>query len=145
MRPYGGEFCDAPTGTCPGPSNPGSCKPTPDCGEPEGEGVCGCDGQLYIDACRANRNGVDVGPQQCGVPLDLFPCQDTVLCQEGATYCESNNLYNSCKALPPRCADVAVDQLCTCLEPYFCFSAPGDPECTVDADGNATVSCVTTE
>jgi hypothetical protein len=140
---YGGEFCDAPAGTCPGPGNLGQCAEGPESCEGERtQPTCGCNGQVYLNECAAHFDGVDVGPQDCTPPSSAFICGDA-LCEDGAQYCQSINGHDQCLALPPRCADAA--DLCACLEPYFCASAPGDPMCTVDAGGHATVVCSVSE
>lgn len=137
-------FCDAPEGVCPGPQTPGLCREFTDCVDSPNDVVaCGCNGQIYTSACRAQKAHTDVGPQEgCAAPSDPFAC-GFALCQRGEEYCEMVNLDGRCKPLPKECA--ATDSTCACLEPYFCFAAPGQPTCEKKADGTFTVECEVTE
>jgi len=137
-------YCDAPPGTCPGGGVVGSCAPRPDdCIGEQTQITCGCNGQIYVNACEAYAVGVDVGSQEgCQAPTDAFAC-GPVLCEHGTEYCESINGYYQCKPLPAACEP--VDATCGCLDPVLCTSAPVPPTCEKNADGDFFVSCVITE
>jgi hypothetical protein len=107
------------------------------------QAACGCNGQIYVNACEAYAAGVDLGPQEgCQPPPDPFAC-GTVLCAHGTTYCESINGYHQCKPLPAACEP--ADAMCDCLNEVLCVAAPGLPECEKSAEGDFFVTCVVTE
>jgi hypothetical protein len=51
------EYCDLVSDNCTGQ---GSCQLGPDGCDDDCPGVCGCDGQIYCNACIAQSNGTDV-------------------------------------------------------------------------------------
>lgn len=56
----GNEWCSFdPPGTC-SPTADGLCKPRPATCPTSCPGVCGCDGQIYCNACEASRAGTDI-------------------------------------------------------------------------------------
>ena len=56
-----GEFCAYdPPGSCGNADGGGLCKPSPAVCTTDCPGVCGCNGQIYCNACEANAAGVDV-------------------------------------------------------------------------------------
>ena len=137
-------FCDAPDGTCPSPTNLGVCKPLPHCdASPADQVTCGCNGQVYVSACQAQASYGDYGPQGgCVAPRSPFACA-SALCETGVEFCTTTNGYPRCEAIPPECASPATT--CDCLQPYFCFSAPVNPQCGQDDHGNFVVTCEITE
>ncbi|MDC0745613.1 hypothetical protein [Polyangium mundeleinium] len=137
-------YCDAPEGTCPGGGVLGTCTPRPkDCAGASMAITCGCNGQVYINACEVYRSGVDVGSQDgCQAPADPFAC-GPVLCENGTEYCERINFSHRCKPLPAACQ--SPDAMCGCLDDVLCGAAPGLPECMKDANGHFFVTCIVTE
>jgi hypothetical protein len=137
-------YCDAAEDACPGGGVFGTCAPRPKhCTGEETQITCGCNGQIYIDACQAYAVGVDVGSQEgCKPPEDSFAC-GPVLCEHGTTYCQRSNGYHQCKPLPEACK--ASDAMCGCLKEVFCISAPGETGCEKSAEGDFFVTCVVTE
>jgi hypothetical protein len=137
-------YCNAPEGTCPGGGVLGTCTPKPnDCTGESMAITCGCNGQVYVNACEAYRSGVDVGSQNaCQAPADPFAC-GPVLCETKTEYCETINSYSQCKPLPAACQ--SPDAMCGCLDDVLCVAAPGAPQCVKDADGHFFVSCEVTE
>ncbi|WP_437565570.1 hypothetical protein [Sorangium sp. So ce542] len=54
------EFCDFPDDSCGTFDTVGQCSARPEVCPADCPGVCGCDGQLYCNACSAQQAGVDV-------------------------------------------------------------------------------------
>ncbi len=105
--------------------------------------TCGCDGQVYINACEVVRAGIDVGLQDgCKAPAEPFAC-GLVLCENGTEYCERINSYYSCKPLPAACK--LPNAMCDCLNNVLCVAAPGLPQCMKDASDHFFVTCEVTE
>jgi hypothetical protein len=61
------DYCDWPDESCGGGDGIGECKRRPaDCGTPEDDPVCGCNGRPYNNPCEAAMAGEDVGgPENC--------------------------------------------------------------------------------
>lgn len=61
-RPCGaGDYCDYPDDAACGEDDvSGTCRGRPDVCTPVIDEVCGCDGEVYGNACEANRAGTDV-------------------------------------------------------------------------------------
>jgi hypothetical protein len=133
------EFCS----TC-GP-RAGTCglRP-PDCIGATEQIVCGCDGNLYMNACEANGSGVDSqGIAFCPTPPGTFRC-GTRFCTQGTQYCQ-RWAPRGVQADPPYiyaygCGDLAAgcdpaSPTCACVTRAEC----GD--CTVSPDGFLIALC----
>ena len=77
-----GNYCDFSKDTCGADKGPGFCTPTPlSCFNPDGPGVCGCDGSTATNSCMLALQGQDVlGYGGCDLGLGLeeeFECADT--------------------------------------------------------------------
>lgn len=96
--------------------------------------ACGCDGEVYSNACVAAGAGVDVSDAGgCEAPDGMFPCGH-LFCDLATQYCQhsvSDVLPSpdgfSCMALPPECGNAPS---CDCLagEPcadFDCSELPG--------------------
>ncbi len=140
-----GQLCDWTQGTCDGsglrPADRGQCADPPVGCDDFYNPVCGCDGQVYGNACEAASAGVDTDASgACLPPRGLFPCGDE-FCDVATSFCFTSISDStlspsdySCQPLPEACAGapscdcVAADDLCVI------------PNCEAD-DGNVTISC----
>jgi hypothetical protein len=130
-----GEYCAFPSQDCGGDDDSGFCMPISMTGCVDIYApVCGCDHQVYGNACGANSAGVDVDVLGgCVPPSGMFGC-GAAFCQVGSQYCELDtsdvatepSVYD-CKQLPPSCGDAPS---CACLA-----GAPCGNLCMTTADG----------
>lgn len=121
------EFCDWNTNGCGLRFEEGVCAARPPACDQVLDPVCGCDGEVYGNACEAASQGVDVAEAGgCAPPEGMFPCGFR-FCSEGAEFCvvEVSDVGGlpdgfGCAALPPGCdppgcaclADVPCGELC---------------------------------
>jgi hypothetical protein len=121
------QFCDDPYHRCGGHSEDGStfgscALRSIEC--PQGVPVCGCDGQVYADACLAYEAGLDIhgrepGDSACGdelTPAGRFACGPWY-CDASTSYCfygigDTEDLDVECRELPDDCAGVGS---CDCV------------------------------
>lgn len=63
-------YCAYASGACLGASPTGSCQPKPATCSDLGSAVCGCDGETYVNGCKAGQKGVSVAMMgECPVTL----------------------------------------------------------------------------
>ena len=125
------EYCAFDPPLCSRGARPGTCQPRPRSCSSQKDPVCGCDGKLYDNACRASRAGVDRSLlEHCEQqPLDFIRCGDRY-CDAKTSYCE---IYLSdvleppsdyeCKPLPASCLPNSSARAPAC----DCF--PSDTPC----------------
>lgn len=68
-----GTFCGSSLGLCGAGDDIGSCVALPTQCPDEGPPVCGCDGELYANACEATRSGVSIREVDTG-DTGAFDC-----------------------------------------------------------------------
>lgn len=133
------EYCDWVGDAC-GPPESGVCTPLPDGCDAVYMPVCGCDGEVYSNACEAARAKVDVAAADtCTPPEGFFPCGFT-LCEAAFNYCQRDVSDTGdpdtffCNPLPeqgcdpPSCACLAMvpcGDLCEPVGPGFVVTCPG--------------------
>ncbi|MCH9685426.1 MAG: hypothetical protein K0V04_28585 [Deltaproteobacteria bacterium] len=136
------EYCDWDLDTCgEQKSEAGTCLPRPKACPAVYMPVCGCDGEVWGNACNANGAGVDVDIDgACEVPEDTFPC-GPLFCQPGFEYCQVQvsdvggfpDVYTCVQPAP--CGTPQVDCSCLAREPCFDFSCEDLP------DGGSEIIC----
>jgi hypothetical protein len=104
--------------------------------------VCGCDGQVYLNTCDAEVNGMDVDQtaSDCTPPPAAFACGPN-FCTHGTQYCEAlvggaagNPGSYFCTALPASCGATPT---CACLTGTAVCG-----NCTVSAAGDLNTLCL---
>jgi hypothetical protein len=136
----GDSYCDWTTNRCGAAGEEATCEPLPQGCPDVVMPVCGCDGQVYGNACEAAAAGVDVAEDGMCEPPPGFALCGTQLCEIGVTYCQISvsdvggfpNGYD-CRPLPPTCGNPAD---CTCVADQSCGEF-----CEVSGDGLVVVSC----
>src|SRR5262245_35401392 len=119
-----GEYCAYEPGLCGKGKRPGRCTPVPtDCGAAHAP-VCGCDHEVYANACEVHARGVDLDVN--GGCRERIP--DWIAC--GPRYCDARTSYceivfsdvvelptdSRCKPLPASCLpDGAAARDCSCF------------------------------
>ncbi len=115
-----GEYCARRQGVCYGS---GVCQSLPTFCSTLAEPVCGCDWQLYINACSASRNGVGVMQAgSCPTITNGEWCEalPTGSDPEGCPFCFDDN---DCGGLLPIC----VSSSCAGAAPGICAFGPPPP------------------
>jgi hypothetical protein len=118
-------YCHWVSNACQDTTSPvpvtGTCQPRPEGCDDIYAPVCGCDGQVYGNACAANQAGVDVGSMACpasATPDQYIPC-GTVYCDPSISYClrldgGGGDVQWECQTLPSGCAGAATPA-CACF------------------------------
>jgi hypothetical protein len=142
-----GEYCAFSDGSCGKADQTGVCTPIPQACPLEAVPweFCGCDGQVYGDACSAAMAGTDLSANGgCTLSSGQFACGGLV-CETQNQYCELTtsdvagqpDTYQ-CKFLPSACTagTPPAGPDCNCVASEPCGSI-----CTKDAQGNITLTC----
>lgn len=135
-----------------------NCQPSPEsCIDPEPprspRPICGCDGNVYADQCRANQAGTGRGDDcvdQSLWPEGRFRCWSD-FCETGSEFCErplgdgnDSNIYERCLPIPTRCMGLTdASELCECVSINYLNEL--DLECTTtiqDDSVGVTISYV---
>jgi hypothetical protein len=97
----------------------GTCKVLPEICDDSFAPLCGCDGVIYPNACRASMLGIDVGPQ-CTPGPDNFLCGARI-CRQNVDYCQVRQETGveafACLPLPRECGS---SPSCSCLSNEPC-------------------------
>lgn len=135
-----GEWCDYDPSYCGGDDSQGICRPRPNACDDIYAPVCGCDGNVYSNACDAERSGVDQNLfGGCTPPGGMFGC-GAQFCDLVSQYCEIGisdvggepNTY-VCEPLPNTCGNTPD---CVCLA-----NEPCGFMCEGDAASGLTLTC----
>ncbi len=111
-------FCDFPANQC-GEGSVGACVPVSTACPGDGTLTCGCDNNLYSDACAAAGSGVDRSERgSCDTPDGFVRCGPS-FCLASFDYCEVTDAAIPgaptefrCVPIPAACADAPS---CDCL------------------------------
>jgi hypothetical protein len=111
----------------------GTCQPRPEGCPALYQPVCGCNGQVYPNACYAYRDGQDLGAGACApsvTPSGYIPCGPQY-CDPASTYCaishgDVGDTSWNCVSLPIACEAPAPPD-CSCLG-----QIQGEYQCTVE-------------
>jgi hypothetical protein len=121
-----GLFCDYPDDSCGAADNIGTCQARPALCDDFEQMVCGCDGNVYFNACGAHSVGVDVYDGVCDQLQEHFACGDT-FCSKDTEYCtryvsDVAGFPDSyvCQPAPAACGG-SVDCACLVDEPCADF------------------------
>jgi hypothetical protein len=138
----GGLACIYDDGLC-GTGAAGICHAADACASTYQGAVCGCDDQIYADACAAQAAGVDAALNTaCPTPAGFFPCLARQYCHAATEMCRENvgfALSPGCEPLPAAC-DPAQGGLLDCS----CVAALCDVDmCTVTPEGGLSIICHT--
>lgn len=138
-QPCGPAFYCTAADQCGSSTSPyGLCQKRPDSCPTNVDPVCGCDGQVYNNACEANRLGHLLSSDgRCPTPAGMFPC-GYGFCAHGVAYCavtigsafEQPSVPYSCVALPAACMSAP-----TCSS---CFASASNFSCSMSAGGDLT-------
>lgn len=137
----GGEYCDWTGNSCGDADwDEGACMTSPDACDQVYAPVCGCDGEVYSNACMASAAGVDVADGGgCTAPEGYFPC-GYAFCDGATEYCQVavSDVFPlpdtySCLPLPELCQK---ELACPCLDGEPCFEF----ECK-EENGGLTLIC----
>jgi hypothetical protein len=130
-------FCDHGDGSC--GATKGTCRPRPSACDLSLLPVCGCDGDVYSNACLATQAGVDLAADgACTPPVGSFAC-GPIYCNTSSELCEIRPAQNgeaatyACKLLSDECAAAPS---CACLD----TTTACDGVCA-DAGGGLVVTC----
>lgn len=116
------EWCNSPVNRCADDPD-GQCRPRPVVCDDILMPVCGCDGEVYANACEAQAAGVDVAEAvDCAPPDGMFQC-GFIFCDPKAQYCVQSGSDLSgfpdeyaCEPLPGGCDPPS----CACLKDAIC-------------------------
>lgn len=123
----------------------GTCVAVPSSCPMTGSPRCGCDGEVYMNACVAQRAEVSIGnTEACELPDGKFGC-GAEFCNVRTQYCEyhlGGGSPDSARCLALTCTGDAT--ACDCLDPSAPCPDPeyiGFHECWLK-DGGASLTCV---
>jgi hypothetical protein len=136
-----GSYCKYDEGTCGNGDGTGTCVDMPgNCPPDLFDPVCGCDGQVYANACGAAAAGVDLSILGgCAPPGGLFAC-GAGFCDMAQEYCEVQvsdvvGIPSTYKCLPLPAGCQVNGATCDCLANQLC----GD--LCKQTDGGFTLTC----
>lgn len=110
-----GAFCELAVGTCGQVGVTGTCKKPPKDCPTFSSPVCGCDGNTYDNACKAEQAQVSIGSNGeciCG-GSSAIKCSGDRICLLSTGACLGVNPTGTCKAPPNDCPMVA-SPVCGC-------------------------------
>lgn len=138
-------FCDyAPTDYCGAADAMGTCQFKPEACATIYSPVCGCDGEIYSNACTANMNGVSTYTNNCTIPPEpVCPVEPKPTCDQTYTVTDANGCPHEF------CADACGSRgMPDCSEGFSCIY-PESANCgRADAPGfcmpkpTETVYCI---
>ncbi len=131
-----GSYCDSPDDSCgKGPLH-GSCKAKPAGCSASPPKVCGCNDQVFANACAAAAAGIDVdGNSGCATPGGTIPCGG-YFCKGSSQVCRKTTLLGApipdtyaCIDIPAGCGDGCNCKLCDVCPPNGpCGTCGFDPD-----------------
>jgi hypothetical protein len=98
----------------------GTCVAMPDSCSAEPDPRCGCDGEVYENACAAAMAGVPIGYGDCTAPAGMFMCGDE-FCAIDTEYCEvvvGGGQSDAWRCVSLECP--AGSSGCECIDPEPC-------------------------